>query len=51
MGSVLTWIIGIPIIASGIYILLKSIKKEVKGGGCAGCSGCSSEESCHNEDK
>lgn len=48
MGNVLTWVIGIPIIAFGIYILVKSIKREVKGGGC---SGCSSEKSCHPEDK
>ncbi|WP_129599068.1 FeoB-associated Cys-rich membrane protein [Anaerophilus nitritogenes] len=37
----MTWIIGIPIIGLGIYCLIKSIKKEITGGGCTGCSGCS----------
>ncbi|QXM06837.1 FeoB-associated Cys-rich membrane protein [Crassaminicella indica] len=44
MGSLLTWIIGIPIIGFGAYCLIKGVKNEVKGG-CSSCSGCS-EYSC-----
>ncbi|WP_110942875.1 FeoB-associated Cys-rich membrane protein [Inediibacterium massiliense] len=40
----MTWIIGIPIIGLGIYCLIKSIKREVTGGGCSGCSGCSNHQ-------
>lgn len=50
MGNLITWIIGVPIIAIAIYILVKSIKGKASGGGCGGCSGgCSSEDksSCH----
>lgn len=43
MGNLITWIIAIPIIAFGIYTLVKTIKSGVTGGGCDGCSGCSSE--------
>lgn len=51
MGNLITWLIGIPIIGLGIYILVRSIKREVKGGGCSGCSGCSSENECHPDSK
>ena len=40
MGTFFTVIIAVPIIAYGIYALVKSIKQEIKGG-CSGCSGCS----------
>lgn len=39
MGNIITWLIAIPIIVGGAYILIKSFKKGVKGDGCSGCSG------------
>lgn len=48
MGNLLTWIIAIPIIAFGVYILAKSLKREAKGGGCSGCSGCDSKDNTDN---
>ncbi|QEK13327.1 FeoB-associated Cys-rich membrane protein [Crassaminicella thermophila] len=44
MGNFVTWIIGIPLISFGIYLLVRSFKKEIRGN-CYGCSGCG-ENSC-----
>tara|TARA_B100000965_G_scaffold273666_1_gene231665 strand:- start:128 stop:277 length:150 start_codon:yes stop_codon:yes gene_type:complete len=45
MGNIVNWIIALPIIGLGLYLLVKGIKKEVKGEGCPGCS-----ESCNMDD-
>ena len=48
MDNLVTILIGVPIILIPLFLLFKNIKKEVKGGGCAGCSeNCSS---CHIND-
>lgn len=53
MSNLITWIIAVPIIAAGIYILVKSFKSGVKGEGCSGCSGCSSADNktCDHDSK
>lgn len=46
----ITWIIAVPIIAYGAYWLIRSVKQEVKGGGCSGCScDCSSSNDCPSQ--
>ena len=44
MGDIITWLIAVPIIGLGIYILVKNIKNGADGGGCSGCSGCGTDD-------
>ncbi|WP_432407556.1 hypothetical protein [Wukongibacter sp. M2B1] len=46
MGNAINWIITLPIIGFGVYFLIKSIIKEVKGGGCASCTGTCNMDDC-----
>lgn len=38
----MSFVIGAVVIGYGIYVLSKSLKKQIKGD-CGGCSGCSSK--------
>ncbi len=51
MGNIITWIIAVPIIAAGVYILFKKVKGGMDGGSCSGCSGCDSpdKKKCHHD--
>lgn len=47
MGNIITWLIAVPIILGGVYILIKSLKKGVEGDGCSGCTGgCDTDNKC-----
>lgn len=46
MGTVMTVIIGVTVIGSGIFLLFRAIKREAVEGKCAGCSGGAQCSSC-----
>jgi hypothetical protein len=46
MGTIMTWIIGAIVIGSGIFLLVRAIRREAVDGKCAGCSGGSTCSSC-----
>lgn len=51
MGNLVTWLIAVPIVAAGIYILVKNLRGQVTGDGWVGCTGCSPEEEKTCDDK